>query len=213
MRRLKSILSIFILMLFLFPFSARAESAPVKPVLNYVALGDSLAAGFLNSGTIGNGYPVFIKQELEEKAGYAVQLINEGVGGYTTTDVLNQLDEEKVKEAIGQAGLITLDIGANDILRKVGTNPDVNDPETVAKVVQTIPVIKANVQQILQKIKTLNPDAPIYLMGYYNALPYINGQQAIVLMINGLNAALQDAARTLATFVPTFDLFDGNVDF
>jgi len=212
MRRLKSILSIFILMLFLFPFSARAESAPVKPVLNYVALGDSLAAGFLNSGTIGNGYPVFIKQKLEENAGYTVQLINEGVGGYTTTDVLNQLNNEKVKEAIGQAGLITLDIGANDILKKVGTNPDVSDPETVTKVVQTIPEIKANVQQILQQIKTLNPNAPIYLMGYYNALPYIDGQLAIVLMINGLNAALQGAAGTMATFVPTFDLFDGNYE-
>lgn len=215
-RSMQSIRLLLVLLLALMPAVAAAKSGDetnYKPTLNYVALGDSLAAGFLNSGSVGEGYPVYIKRSLEDELGYSVHLSNEGVGGYRTVDVLKQLENETVKREVIEADLITLDIGANDVLQKVGTSPDTSDPNVIAAVTQAIQEIQSNLDVILKEIKELNPDAPLYVMGYYNAIPYADGQDAIVLMINALNSVISGEAKKFeAEFVPTFDLFAGHYE-
>ncbi|MFA8438408.1 immunoglobulin-like domain-containing protein [Pueribacillus sp. YX66] len=211
LRSIYSLLFSFILILSIFSSHAFAE----RPTLQYVALGDSLAAGFLNSQELGDGYPVYIAEGIEEETPYYVNLINYGVGGYTTVHLLEQLERSDVQQDLSNADFITIDIGANDILWKIGTDFDLSDPEELNRIIQevneAISTVKTNVTEILSQIKQLNPEAPIFFMGYYNALPYLDGQEMIELMISILNSALQDASEE-TIFVPTFDAFNGKHD-
>src|SRR5690606_1346809 len=126
-------------------------------------------------------------------------------GGYTTVHLLEQLERSDVQQDLSNADFITIDIGANDILWKIGTDFDLSDPEELNRIIQevneAISTVKTNVTEILSQIKQLNPEAPIFFMGYYNALPYLDGQEMIELMISILNSALQDASEE-TIFVP-----------
>lgn len=92
-----------------------------------VALGDSLTFGY--GATPDTAYPAI----LSNKTGW--QIINAGVNGDTSEDVLNRLDGI-IKQ---KPNLILLGIGGNDVLRKV-------DPETT----------KANINQIVDEIQSAN---------------------------------------------------------
>lgn len=195
------------------PQNALAE----KPTLHYVALGDSLAAGFLNSKEFGDGYPVYIAQGIEEKTAYQVNLTNFGVGGYTTVHLLEQLEREDVQLALKEADIITIDIGANDILWKIGVDFDLTKPEEMQRIVnevtETLIDIKTNIGEILTKIQQLNPEAPIFFMGYYNALPYLEGQDTIELMMTIFNNMLKETSESYgAIFVSTYEAFVGKYE-
>ena len=107
------------------PLSALAGSGE-KPTVNYVALGDSLAKGTLNTNQPSEGYVGNIVKDLESR-GYAVNLTNKGENGYTTVDVLSGLAE--VPAELATADLITISVGANDVLADllafIRENPDI----------------------------------------------------------------------------------------
>ena len=71
------------------PMSALADTGEKKTV-NYVALGDSLAAGVYFNKSVGTGYADHIKSDLES-IGYEVNLDNQGKSGYNSGDVLDNL--------------------------------------------------------------------------------------------------------------------------
>lgn len=213
---IRSIALFFLSFILFFSFFA-SQGFAERPALKYVALGNSLAAGFLNSQEIGDGYPVYIAQGIEEETLYQVDLINYGVGGFTTVHLLEQIQRADVQQDLSEADFITIDIGANDILWEIGTDFDLTDPEELQRIVQAVSeamiAIQTNVGEILTQIQQLNPDAPIFFMGYYNALPYLEGQDAIQLMIATFNNTLQNASEKHgAIFVPTYDAFVGKYD-
>lgn len=78
---------------------------------------------------------------------------------------------------------------------------------------QKVVTVGENIGKIITYIKQVNPSADIYVMGYYNALPYLSKetQQSTVPLIQALNNAIQKATETSdATFVPTYSIFEGN---
>lgn len=209
----RSITSLIFSLIFLLSFFSLHAFAE-RPTLQYVALGDSLAAGYLNSGERGDGYPVYIAEGIEEETAYQVNLTNLGVGGYTTEDILDQLQQVDIQQELAEADFITIDIGANDILGKTGTDFDLSDPAELQRIIQAvteaISSVETNVTEIMSQIEELNPHAPIFFMGYYNALPYLDGQETIQFMMTILNNTLQEASESYgATFIPTFNAFAG----
>lgn len=104
----RSLIVLLVFMLAFAPMSALADSVTKKEI-TYVALGDSLAAGVLNEGGIGEGYSGGIKSNLNTN-GYNVTFSNKGIPGATTNTKLFK------PEDIADADLITLSIGANDVL-------------------------------------------------------------------------------------------------
>ena len=84
----------------------------------YIALGDSVAAGYgLNS--IYERNTAMFRQKLEDSGyTYIEYYINKAVDGYTTTRVLNLLNnmDEEQRNLFGNARIITLNIGGNNIL-------------------------------------------------------------------------------------------------
>lgn len=223
-KRLIQVLIVFALTLFtVFPMQVNAEAE--EQGLHYVALGDSLAAG-LSYESYGKNriyiksYPEFIAEGIKRETELEVTLTNRGIPGFTTVDLLDQLTESEVQQNLAAADLITIDIGANDLLGAVGDISEI-DPANEEDMrglyeaaSEAITLVGNNLGVILHQVRAINPDAPIYVMGYYNAMPYLAGlQEQVEELMGQLNYAISLAAQSIeAPFVPTYAAFEGNYE-
>ncbi|HEX5351239.1 MAG TPA: GDSL-type esterase/lipase family protein, partial [Trichococcus sp.] len=176
------------------------SAAENNKAIDYVALGDSLAAGqkpteigSASTKLYGTSYPKFIRDDLSSK-GLLNSYANFGVSGYETWNVSNDLmtTGSATQNAIIEAEIITLDIGANDLLSYLEAEEgDVSQLlENLAYMNQdqlnyliyqmdslkssAVPYTVYQVSAVVAQIKALNPDAQIYVMGYYNAFSFLN---------------------------------------
>jgi lysophospholipase L1-like esterase len=146
-----------------------------KKTFNYLALGDSIAAGVSPFSTKSNikyelSYPDFIAEILKEREilkGYSKKF---AVPGSTSIDLLNDIKHdvlkqgESIRERISEANLITIGIGANDLFKEYKkVKPNVNF---------TLNSIQLNLSQVISEINKINPSSKIYIIGYYNLLPF-----------------------------------------
>lgn len=187
------------------PYSSFAakKTAVKKPVqVQYVALGDSLAAGKTPTGFIDYGYPDYVADNFKGTKYKLVDYDNFGVSGYTTVNLKNDiLNSSKIRKEIKEATHITIDIGANDFLNILKTTQD------TATVLGAIGEVKANLDTILSTIDKLNSKAKVYVMGYYNPFPYITDpakQEQVQKLLEGVNAQIKViAAKNGDTYVST----------
>ncbi|MBS4197375.1 GDSL-type esterase/lipase family protein [Lederbergia citri] len=198
----KKIFSVFLVgILFVsLPYSALAK--PAKKVIDYVALGDSLAAGQTPYREMGSGYADYLVDRFEQSQ-YTVGFTNFGVSGYTSMDLRNDvLTKEIVQQQLKEAEFITIDIGANDLLIAL-RNP--------ASIPAAFANLGMNLEMILKTIDSLNPNAKVYVMGYYNPFPYYpDDQQAELLpLLDILNQTIAERAYANGdTFVPTAKIIE-----
>ncbi len=212
-----------------FPFHVKATetnkqaSSWVTPV-NYLALGDSLAFGIGPDGLPGKGYPDFLAETLDERD--VLNSFNKGftVSGYTAENVLDDLhnnvskpiigigQEEKkltLHESIEEADVITISVGANDILKYLKINIETGVPEIdLEGLMGGFQQLGVNYHKILSDIYQENPNAQVYVMGYYNPFPHLQAtyQPQITQLLDQLNATIQSGMKgTNAVFVPTKD--------
>lgn len=176
---------------------------------SYLALGDSLAAGMDHHGKMGDGYADYLAGTLEETG-----LLNSfnktfAVPGYTTKDVLKDLEENatredadgntiKLHDAIAKAGLITISAGANDVLAHVKIDPKTFAVTYDEQALQLeIKQVGMNLMKIITAIHTINPDAQVYVMGYYNPYPHLPAeiQPLLAQLLVGVNKAIETAAQ------------------
>ena len=152
-----------------------------------VALGDSLAFGVLADKTIGEGYADYVALSLEEMD--LLNSFNKGfsVPGYKATDLLKDFEQNVEKESIGfklvkgekstiteaieAAEVITLSIGANDVLANLERNADGTFTYDILKVQKAITETANNINTIIKNIEEINPNAQVIVMGYYNPFP------------------------------------------
>lgn len=93
--------------------SATAGPAAGGETVSYVALGDSLATG---AGAT-TSYVAEYAAGLEARTGADLEITNLAVNGWTSTDLLTALaEDEAMRAAVAGADLLTVDIGANDLL-------------------------------------------------------------------------------------------------
>ncbi|SEB13538.1 Lysophospholipase L1 [Thalassobacillus cyri] len=204
-----SILSLFIVFLGI-PLEGDAKF-PDGKVINYVALGDSLAAGKppYPSEENGNGYPEYIAERFEQ-SNYDISLSNHGENGHTTADVLTDLEDEDIQKDIKEADILTIDIGANDLLAHffVGDLAGLQSASTTAV---------DNIDKILSEIRNLNEDVDIYVMGYYNAIEpyerYRDLEYKILPLLQHFNDSIKEVTESAdAVFVPTFKVIAKDYD-
>jgi len=175
---------------------------------NYLALGDSLAAGMDHLGKMGDGYADYLAGTMDETG-----LLNSfnktfAVPGYTTKDVLKDIEENVTREvggksirlhdAIANAGLITISAGANDVLAHVKIDPTTFAVTYDEKALQLeIKQVGMNLMKIITAIHTINPDAQVYVMGYYNPYPHLPAeiQPLLAQLLAGVNKAIETAAQ------------------
>jgi lysophospholipase L1-like esterase len=151
--------------------------------LTYVALGDSIAFG-IGSLTL-TGYPQRFAVVLHRRLGQLVTLQNLSVFGLTSGELLGSIEsDERWRTAIRKAGLITINIGGNDLLRCNYQG------SCLPGALQTF---RANWEGILREIRILNPKAPIYTFTLYNPYPLDDVRRPPVAEgIGALNAIVTD---------------------
>lgn len=193
--------------------------------VDYLALGDSLAAGMDFNGEMGKSYTDFLAYELETVG--VLQTFNKGftTPGYTTVDVLGDIETNVLKEAVGtgvdgkktwirdeivKADVITLSAGANDVLAHVQVDAfsgDVAfDQEGMALAFREV---QKNYEEIMHQIAKLNGRVKVYVMGYYNPFPHMPDQLQAELdkLLQLLNGSIRKGIEgSGAVFVETADV-------
>jgi len=212
------------------PYGFSAEeidtSAPswTQPI-DYLALGDSLAAGVTPNNELGKGYADFLAESIHGIG--ALKSYNKGFSypGYKTTDVLNDIKlnvtkdiqgigfEEKtakLQQSIKDAEVITISVGANDILPLLKQVPATGktsiDQQMALAILQQV---GTNYKSIMAQINEINPDAQVYVMGYYNPYPYMSEDMQPLLkqLLDMMNKAIATGlVGTQAVLVPTGDV-------
>lgn len=184
------------------PMTAFAKNKQV----DYVALGDSLAAGATPYSALDKGYVDFLVDRYEQSQ-YEVKLDNYGYPGYRTTHIISELLNPvnskygPLRESIKNAELITIDIGANDLLANL--NNIKQNPSSAPAVLNNI---AQNLYLILSEIDKINPGIKVYVMGYYNPFPHLPKQEqaALLPLLDALNQTIEKVASANGDeFVPT----------
>ncbi|MED0679456.1 GDSL-type esterase/lipase family protein [Aneurinibacillus thermoaerophilus] len=167
-----------------------------------VALGDSLTRG--TGDQAGLGYVGNLRVKLSEANGRNVYVLNHGVNGYRTDDLLSDLrNKEDIRRTIRQADIITLSIGGNDLFNV--QSEEVNPEASSAR----IPGAVVRYEKIVEIITSLNPKAKVLYMGLYNAFGDLPNAKKSYDVVRRWN---EETARVLyrypnTIFVPTDDLF------
>jgi lysophospholipase L1-like esterase len=173
---LKPLLRRIVLSLLLFlPLAAFAALPPVDARVRYMALGDSLAAGYkAMPATRGYAYQLY----LDEVFGRLTETVfaNASVPGATSEDLLNfQLPQVQRF----QPTVVTLSIGGNDLLTLLGAAPP-----SPAQVFAVINQFAGNLGQSLARLCfQLPPASAIYVQNLY-AIPEIPPTIAVVPLFN-----------------------------
>ncbi|SCY25649.1 Lysophospholipase L1 [Paenibacillus polysaccharolyticus] len=180
--------------------------------IRMAVIGDSLARGTGDDEGLG-----FVRRaaNLLKDEGHDVQVLNNlGVNGLRTDALLKKLDEQGVQYVLQQSNFILLSIGANDLFQG-GQVLQGEDPPTAEKLAAALPETSKRLQEILKKVKEINPNAQIAYIGLYN--PFGNVKE-LEKPGNAVVAAWNDAAMSILnnednmTLVPTFDLFENHLD-
>ena len=164
----------------LFGLGVPTAFADDRPPFYYLALGDSLAAGYQPDPSIGpdQGYVPRVFQAFQAKVPNS-ELVNLGCGGATTTTLLSgggacsydagsQLAaaEQFLRDHRGRVLLVTIDIGGNDINRCAATG-------TIDEVcaADAIGTVATNLQEIMRRLRLAAPLVRMVGMTYYD--PYL----------------------------------------
>jgi lysophospholipase L1-like esterase len=190
--------------------------------IDYLALGDSLAAGVTSDNALGKGYTDFLAQSIQSIG--ALKSFNKGFSfpKYTTGDIIKDIQENVMKDVYGigyekvaaalqqsilDAEVITISAGANDVLPLVQKNPTTGTATVdQLKMAAAIQQVAINYKGIMAQISKINPNAQVYVMGYYNPFPYMSKEMQPLLnqLLDSLNKAIQmGLTGSTAIFVPT----------
>jgi len=160
------------------------------------ALGDSVPAG---SACGCHPYPQLTATDLGQERGRPVQTWNDAVGGYTSTDVLQQVDhDDQVIDDVRRSGIVLIEVGANDVeySSSCGT--------TLTCYTPALPEIEANLRDIDTRVHQLTAGhaVQIVFLDYWNV--WLGGHYAeargpdYVATAEALTADVDDLIRTEA---------------
>lgn len=139
----------------------------------YVALGDSLAAGQTPYQQIDQGYTDLVAAELARSGNLSMFSKNLAFPGFTTKQVLESIQTDEAKELLKQSTLITISAGANDLLRVVSSDPERGTLSYQQKTADlALNQARISLEQLLEELQTLAPNAKVYVVGYYFAYPH-----------------------------------------
>lgn len=171
-----------------------------------VALGDSLTQG-VGDSTKSGGYIGVLDRKVNEDR-KKVRFDNFGHAGDRTDQLYRKIQDPKVSTAIADSDIILITIGANDIMKVVKRNiTNLNYDDFTEERGQ----YEKRLQNVFDELQEINPDAQIYLLGFYNPflkyfhdIPELND---IVKMWNKTSKMVTEENENIH-YIPTKDLFD-----
>lgn len=176
-----------------------------KSDLEIVAIGDSLTQG-VGDETDSGGYVGILENTLNEST-QKVNIENYGKRGNRTDQLLKRLEKPEIAASLANADVIIVTIGANDIMKVVKDNFSNLQYEPF---VEEQKAYEDRLRKIFDKMTEYNPDADIYLVGFYNPFEnyfeHVNELKQVIDNWNSTSrAVVQDYEQV--TYVPVQDLF------
>jgi lysophospholipase L1-like esterase len=167
-----------------------------RPVWNYVALGDSLAAGAIAE----RGYVPRFADLVVRDTGKQVPVTNLAVSGWQSSDLLTALRmDPQTRSTLQQAQVITFDIGGNDLLHanRLFLARNCGGSDNLECFRDAVSGFKSNWDQILAEITSLrSPNVAIVrTMNIYN--PFV---------------AVQKTAGTFNVLRPFLEEVNGHIE-
>ncbi len=174
---------------------------------NVVAIGDSLTQGVGDSSEQG-GYVGILDRQLNQNS-EVVTFENYGKRGNRTDHLIKRLKQTEIHDSIQQADIVLITIGANDIMQVVKENFMNITYEIFASERNNY---ETRLRDIFAELAAINPDASIYLIGFYNPFEnYFEHIKELDMIVDEWNETGRQVAEDYrATFVPTKDLFISN---
>lgn len=180
--------------------------------IKVVMVGDSLTEGVGDKSKKG-GYLPYLKKLLEKEKGiHKAKIVNYGVSGHRTDQLLDRLEKPEVNKAIKEADVVIITIGGNDMINVVSENITNLKVEDFKKEKD---LYNSRLNQILTTIRSENQAGSIVLVGLYNPFGSLFSEiEEIEQVIDGWNGSSQLIISQYdhAYFVEISDLFTENIE-
>ncbi|MBQ6446380.1 MAG: SGNH/GDSL hydrolase family protein [Bacillus sp. (in: Bacteria)] len=175
--------------------------------VHLLALGDSLTRG--TGDDTGKGYIGYLKEALAEKTEEEIKITNYGIKGLTTDKLAEQLTGQEIQRQTANADLLFITIGGNDLFQGGQSLTEIEE-DSISKLMEAY---SKQLQTVLTTIRSINADAPIYLMGLYNPFNDLDNRALTSQVVRTWNNTTAEICANYAQtiFVPTYDIFQQNV--
>lgn len=204
---MKKLVIVLLGMLFLFPQQSLAQGQE-----NYIALGDSLAAGQTPYSQIDAGYTDLIALQLKRFGKLASFSKELSFPGYRVEDVIESIQSQQAEHLLEKATLITISAGANNVL------PLISHQATAGtltfdqlSVNSALNEVRIQIKELLSQVQKMSPNASVYVTGYYFPYTSVHKEQrnGAAKALTMLNTILEQKAHEAGVkFVDVYDLFD-----
>ncbi|WP_273446729.1 GDSL-type esterase/lipase family protein [Thermophilibacter provencensis] len=216
-RRIIGLLCMLLLCCGMVPASASAAGTG-----SYVALGDSISAGY----GLSEGEPSF-PERLAQSTGYALADFSSSEG-VTSQALLETLSQPEVADAVKSADVITITVGGNDLMNALyeylaeasgtmaadeireglengsfdvftlmGLMQQLNGFPISSQASAALTTLRTNLSRALEQIKGMNPDATCIVANQYNPYGHINNPFAADI-VSTFEVGVQALNTTLA---------------
>src|SRR5699024_2985569 len=175
--------------------------------LNIVAIGDSLTAGS-GDETNNGGYVGILDDHLNDQIDANLTFTNLGKRGNRTDTLLQRLEEQDIINEIEEADIILITIGANDVMKVFQNNIT---RLTTDAFEEELPSFAVRLQAITDRLTTINDDANIYFIGFYNPyFHYFPEVEELDHIITTWNERIETMTKQYdhVTFIPVKDVVD-----
>ncbi|MEI5907301.1 GDSL-type esterase/lipase family protein [Bacillus spongiae] len=138
--------------------------------LKVVSIGDSLTQGIGDSTNSGGYIPHLTQSFNSLKEIKSTEFINLGKKGLKTSGLLKQLEDSSVREEIEMADIVMITIGGNDLMSVIKRN---FTSLTLELFSTESSLYQERLTTVLTKIRHINQDAGIVLIGIYNPFLFL----------------------------------------
>jgi lysophospholipase L1-like esterase len=192
------------------PPTATDEGTPPAARDTYLTLGDSVAAG-IGASAASETYAAKLYAQLRAAEPAFTRHLNFAVPGATSESLLG----EQMEQAIGvlesgRVRLVTLAIGANDLLALLSTcQEDLLSETCIDNAGREVESVRDNLAEAVDVILEADPGVQVVLLDYYNPLAPVFPDTAGY--VANLNAVLHErASEDGLPLVEVFPAFDGH---
>ncbi len=192
--------------------------------MNYIALGDSLAAGQNPYGEINFGYTDYIANYLSRNNLLKFYTKGFAQSGDKTTDLLEAIQDNKtiqvddkiinIKSSLRASNLVTISIGANDFIQSfnlANLKEDLKNLDLIQKVDEVLPKLDQTLKEIRKYAKN-----EVVVIGYYNPLPRLTSdlEEDLDKIFAYIDLQYQSICNKYKmTYLSTYDIFKNNDDY